>query len=304
MDGSPGRQLAMLTLTQRHTAGDRLADEWNALSPAWQSVIGTKLWKAEKTEHGVIGFLKVVEVTHGQHGWHPHIHVLLFIDSGTRSPVTADDLARWRSRIIARWSRSLVRHGRSPVLDRAQDFKLITDPDAAFAAYFAKQTDRPLADAVAHEFSQSASKNSRSASGGRTPWEILDGAIAAVPRDRQLWHEFEHASRGRRQMAWSKGLRDHLGLGEDLTDEEILEAENPSVSNPLCQVRRASREMCADTVNSALDRRADHIGQRLRLHLLAVDDKRACGVIEDVEGPKVLLHGDVKAVEELVLKSP
>ena len=34
---------------------------------------------------------------------------------------------------------------------------------------------------------------------------------------------WEKASRGRRALTWSKGLRDWAGLGEELTDEQLAE---------------------------------------------------------------------------------
>ena len=38
-----------------------------------------------------------------------------------------------------------------------------------------------------------------------------------------LWHEWEAASKGRRQLVWSRGLRELLALGVEKTDEELAE---------------------------------------------------------------------------------
>lgn len=39
------------------------------------------------------------------------------------------------------------------------------------------------------------------------------------------WWEWERASHGRRQIAWSKGLREWANLGKEQTDEEIAEEQ-------------------------------------------------------------------------------
>jgi hypothetical protein len=63
--------------------------------------------------------------------------------------------------------------------------------------------------------------------GSLLPFELLDyfratGDLHAV----DVWHEFEHATHGRRAIEWSRGLRARL-LPDDreLTDREIAEAE-------------------------------------------------------------------------------
>jgi hypothetical protein len=66
-----------------------------------------------------------------------------------------------------------------------------------------------------------ASKSVRNS--GRKQWDILDDLISANSREtKRLWHEYEVASKGKKQIHWSKGLRDMLGLGTTLTDEELV----------------------------------------------------------------------------------
>ena len=64
----------------------------------------------------------------------------------------------------------------------------------------------------------------------------VDGVIDGDPHETRLWHEFERASRGRRQMTWSKGLRDLLGLNDERTDESVAEDEIGDRSEALCQL--------------------------------------------------------------------
>ena len=232
-DGKPGRQIAMLTLTMRHRAGQPLATLWGALSTAWASVTSGRLWQVEKAAHGVVGWLRVVELTHGRNGWHVHVHALLFLDSET--PATRATLTTWRKSIVGRWSRALERKDLSPALDRAQDFHLVEGDVEPLAGYFTKQTDDTVAESIALEFTHTASKTARAASGGRSPWSILDGGLAGDVDELRLWHEFEKASRGRRQLTWSRGLRDLLGLDDEQSDEEVAEAEAGDRQEALCQ---------------------------------------------------------------------
>jgi hypothetical protein len=40
----------------------------------------------------------------------------------------------------------------------------------------------------------------------------------------RLWQEYALAFRGKKQLVWSKGLRNLLGLGVELPDEEIAQS--------------------------------------------------------------------------------
>lgn len=231
-DRAAGRQVAFLTLTMRHRDGQRADELWNALGYAWGSVTGGKIWQRESAAHGLAGWVRVVEVTHGRNGWHIHIHALLLLDrADAAGMVTPAELNAWRLSIAGRWSRALERKGLSPALARAQDMQLVADSTDPLAAYFTKQTDTP-SDELARELTQSAAKVGKT----RSPWRILDGVIAGDADELRLWHEFEKASKGRRQMTWSRGLRDRLGLDEPLSDQDIAETEAGDASDTLCQI--------------------------------------------------------------------
>jgi len=53
-----------------------------------------------------------------------------------------------------------------------------------------------------------------------------------------LWHEFEKASKGRRQITWSKGLRETLGLIVEKSDEEIAAEELGSKADDLLYITK------------------------------------------------------------------
>jgi hypothetical protein len=235
-DRAAGKQLAMATFTIRHSRADSAATLWNAVSKAWAAVTSGKVWQRERESYGLSGWLRVVEVTHGDHGWHVHVHALLFLDRADGAgQVTSGELAAWHGPMIGRWTRAVERLGLAAPLPRSQHLKLIEGDGDPLAAYFTKATDAHpgvgIAQGVAMEFTRSASKDARRGS-SRTPWSILDGVVAGDHDDLVLWHEYEKASRGRRQMTWSRGLRDDLDLSPEISDEDVAAEDR---SGPLCQ---------------------------------------------------------------------
>ena len=215
-----GGRVVMLTLTMRHKRQDRLDPLWAALGSAWRSVTSGAVWQAEKAAHGVAGWLRVVETTEGANGWHVHVHALLFV----RDEVSDSAVAAWKKSVFGRWSRALGRAGLRPASLAAQDMHLVVDADAAVGEYLAKGLD--FGNVVAMEFTQSAGKKSRAAAGGRTPWDILDSVIATGDADDlDRWLEWEATSKGKRQLTWSQGLRELIGLGVEESDDELAAEE-------------------------------------------------------------------------------
>lgn len=231
-----GEAVAMSTLTMRHRKGQGLIGLWNALQAAWKAVTGGAPWVRSRGRYGIAGFIRLVEVTIGRNGWHVHIHVLLFLPGST----TAGDLVQLHGWMFDRWRRALTRRGHSAVA-AAQDSHLIDGPAAAaLADYFGKSVDTGTAvpDAVAAEFTAGHTKAVRSAIGTEPPFSLLDRIFLDGDAEAlDLWHEWEHGSHGRRQLTWSGGLRELLGLRDaDQSDEEIAAEEVGSTDDDLVYV--------------------------------------------------------------------
>jgi hypothetical protein len=215
-----GGQVAFLTFTMRHREGQALHGLWEALSGAWGLVTSGPPWVKAKERAGVAGWLRAVEVTHGRNGWHVHIHALVFLGSSA----TAATVAELHGRMFTRWAAALERRGLS-ALAVAQDARLIDGPaDQHLADYFTKATDD--LHRLGLEFTATQTKGTRSALGTRSTWALLDdledlGDADALDR----WHEWERGSKGRKQLTWSRGLRELLGLRREHTDEEVAGEE-------------------------------------------------------------------------------
>lgn len=70
-----GAQSILATLTIRHQAPDPVAI-CNAVRGCWRSLLQSRAYRTWSAEQG-IEWIAALEVTRGEHGWHPHIHALL-----------------------------------------------------------------------------------------------------------------------------------------------------------------------------------------------------------------------------------
>ena len=200
----------------RHRDGQRLADLWTALSAAWRAVTSGRRIERERAQWGVLGFARVIEATHGEHGWHLHVHALVMFDGPVSQELAAELGGRW----FDRWSAALVRRGlAAPLEDRGGlDVRMVDMGSGsldAMADYLAK---------ITAEITASCVKDARD--GNRSPFAILRDALATgFAEDCELWLEWEQGSRDRKQVTWSRGLREWAGLRRERSDEEIVDED-------------------------------------------------------------------------------
>jgi hypothetical protein len=240
-----GLAAGFLTFTMRHNKGQRLSALWDAQSYSWQSVIAGKAWQKAKARFGVVGIIRVVEVTVGQNGWHVHIHCLVFFDS------LFPDVDGLQAFMFPRWQRALVRKGLDAPLPVGQDAQILDGPgSAALGSYLSKAQDHgsvtSRATSIGLELTSTQSKSARTRNSTRTPWNLLDewfgdGEVESA----ELWKEFEQASKGRRQITWSHGLREMLGMTTEKTDEDIAAEELGTSDDDLVHITKDGwRKVC------------------------------------------------------------
>jgi hypothetical protein len=219
-----GGRHVMGTLTMRHHRGHSLRQEWDALAKAWTSVVGSRVYRKWKQRLGSPGLVKVVEVTYGDNGWHVHLHFVLLVGG----ECTSDDVAELGRWLMPKWERSLAAAGMPGALPVGQDLKLVEGVEAAsqLGEYLSKATAYGSAEALGRELFSSWSKGSRSVHSTEPVWRLIEafaetGDLGLL----KLWHEYERDSHGRKQMAWSNGLRELMAIGPEKTDEEIAAEE-------------------------------------------------------------------------------
>jgi hypothetical protein len=198
-----GGQVLLLTLTNPHTRTDDLPAMLKAQALAMSRFNSTKSAKKLWDSIGCIGTVRAWEVTHGNNGWHPHFHLLLFVRSGL-------DLQEVQSRFYAIWS-NCCRLAGLPIPSELHGVRL---DDGAKAAKYVSKGLWGLDSEMTKGHIKKALK------GGRSPFDLLRSYLN--DHDKQagaLFVEYAKAFKGKRQLVWSKGLKALFAVDEQ-TDEE------------------------------------------------------------------------------------
>jgi len=171
----------------------------------------------------VVGRIVATEVTHGEaNGWHPHFHELWFFDR------VSVDLVKLEDELFAMWRKACLKFGLGAP---SRKHGVVVQDGSRAAQYVAKMSNKEwsLADEIAKASSKSGRKGSRSA------WQLLDCMIdpEATPQHQKraetLFREYAEATKGRRQLVWSPGLKKRYAIVE-LDDAELCaQAEEESV---------------------------------------------------------------------------
>lgn len=212
--GNSQFKTALVTLTLRHSQEDRLDVVLDALLSAYRFIKTGRQWQRFACDVGMVGSVRALEVTHGANGWHPHLHVLTF---QTGSP---GDLEGF---FTERWLAALAREGQEALSGPGVDVRTADRDVADYVAKYGKEpvdTDRPFRWTMEHELTKAPVK--QAGFGGASPSQLL--ADYACHNDKEAgnrWREYALAFKGKRQLVWSRGLRDLLGLGQEQSDEEI-----------------------------------------------------------------------------------
>ena len=175
-----GGRAYLLTLTMRHSSRDKLTDLWEALSTGWRNAFGARAWTGQKAgirlrrgrlvetlpvmgdaeRFDVAGLTRVVEATygrpdHGGHGWHLHIHALVFSSTSMEAGIEEELpdylpegldrhwLARavFARRIYERWSGGLGKLGFGNLTGNAVDLREITDDGSEYVGRLSLEGD-------------------------------------------------------------------------------------------------------------------------------------------------------------------
>lgn len=205
---SLGLSVMLMTLTVPHGLGDDLDDMLDSMMKAYADTSTTRAGRLARKTVGLRGTVRVLEVTHGRSGWHPHFHVLLFLDAGA----TPDQV---KSELGPIWQHACEKRG-LPRPSDAHGVDVRSGHDAA--AYVSKW-------GLEHEMTKGHLKASKSAKGA-TPWGLLSEYLETrTKRAAALWLAYAAAFKGRRQLCWSKGLRQLLEV-EEMDDAEIAAIED------------------------------------------------------------------------------
>lgn len=228
-----GGAVLLVTVTAPHDRTDDLPSLRKAVTKAWPRVWAGRSGELARKRLGLEGTVRGLEVTHSwANGWHPHLHVAMFV----RERPDAAGLAELRAWILARWSRYVVAEGlREPSAEHG-----VTVSESWAIAYVAKQ-------GLAQEVGSAVTKEARA--GNLAPIQLLDGARQGREACRVAWNVYARGMRRAKALEWSRGLRARL-TGRVETEPppaDVLAEVTPQAWNRLTWVQReAYRQAWAD----------------------------------------------------------
>lgn len=184
-----GGRWQMVTLTIRHEEGDSLARMMRGMMLALAKVRRVRAVRAI-WERAITSSVRATEVTHGENGWHAHVHLLLRTLQWTR-----DERAAFRSAWQSAVERELGwRHrpdfARGVRFSRPCDVR--RDDISRQAAYLAKMGCEIVG----------VGKESNDSRKGLSSWQVAACATARELDARRwaAWSEFQRSTRGRRMI--------------------------------------------------------------------------------------------------------
>jgi hypothetical protein len=210
-----GGGLTFITLTARHRRDQPLALLWDGVQGAYDFLLRSRAWSRDKVTFGVEGQVRAVEVTDGDAGWHPHLHLCVVTDTMI-SQEMAEEMA---GRMFDVYARGLTKRGLSAVEDHGGLHVEVVNPGDgdAVARYMSK---------LGLELVSPHTKTARKL-GNLTAFQIFEefrttGNVAYLGR----WHEYERASHQRKQLTASRGLFKRYGITDaDRSDEQLADED-------------------------------------------------------------------------------
>jgi hypothetical protein len=177
------------TYTLPHNVGDRLVPLFGAVTRSWDSVTTDKTVRQLRADLG-LHFLRSTEVTVGENGWHPHLHV----GEVCKVPLTREQVVEYRREAFRAWCAAVERHGYRVPSER-YGLSMVR-ADAEMGDYVSKV--QGLADEL-HRMDRKSGKT-------EAPFSVLRRAVAGDERAAALWSEYELGTKGRRALFASRNF--------------------------------------------------------------------------------------------------
>jgi len=206
----------MVSVTARHHAGMPLEDLKARFIATWRDFTNRRAWKAFKLNFGVEHWIANREVTHGENGWHYHMHFLVFLDRKRLALMGSEAL---EEKLTTNWLHCLKRHDLNGLPDYA--LKVSAHGDVG-SSYLTKMglTVSETDDNLKYELTGSMNKR-----GSRTVWDILRHAYYGDANSERLYVEYVIAMQGDNFITTSHGLTDCVENFLDEFPEEPTETK-------------------------------------------------------------------------------
>lgn len=225
---SQGLRVLLLTLTVRHGLGDDVKLMLKRMSKALGRCSSDRKAKEVRASMGLVGTVRTLEVTDGPNGFHPHLHILLFIRSDWSLQTIEDAWANL-------WIDACIKVG---LPEPVRNVACKVEDGSKAAKYVGKW-------GMVEEVTKGHLKHGRK--GGRTPWDLLRAAADGDNQAGRRWLIFADAFKGQVQLRWSPGLRALLGMPSSKSDKELAEAEIDLSAKVLAELTDIERQALVST---------------------------------------------------------
>lgn len=247
-----GKVVSMLTLTISHSRDDDLAWLLKKLAEAKKRLFGDRLMRKVFEQMRLVGHITNTEFTHGDNGWHPHHHIIVFADYDVEKfavdtiavlPMVDEFGGLYYSYVDNKKEQVLIKKKQDHLIEQVsfehfmkiqwQKFcRAVGLKNPSYEHGLTLQGAERAGEYVskfqtAMELTDSMNKEGRAKN--RNQWQILHDANLGDAQSKALFFEYAKATKFKRQLAWSKGLKDKFGIA-DLSDEELNELEEVAES--------------------------------------------------------------------------
>lgn len=243
--------ISLFTLTAPHHSGDKIDELVPKISLALQHFWRGATAQRFKSRFGIIGNIRSFEIRHGDNGWHPHFHIIIFskndlpmTNRDSKGRINKEQSQAWND-LLARWQKCCVRAG----LSAPNKYGMDIQNGAHAGEYISKfgsddeilktKSGKSISWDMADEMTKGNTKTGRK--GSSSPWDLLalsvDGETKEIKQANKLLFLFyARAMQGVNLIRWSRGLRNYFDLGAQATDEEILQQEEDK-ADLLCHIQ-------------------------------------------------------------------
>lgn len=204
-----GHGVSLLTLTVPHLVKDSCKEITDGILKAYKTMLNRKSYKRVSNEIMERGRIRTLEVTDGSNGWHTHLHILLF----TEKPID-EEIPALKKELLQYWQSACVSSGLG--LPNAHGLDLVNGSQAA--AYISKW-------GMVEEMTKGHLKKGKK-QGQVSPFGLLELYAQGDKRAGYRFKEFVETFKGKRQLVYTRGLKELLGINSDKTDQEIVDSED------------------------------------------------------------------------------
>lgn len=217
-DGRRQKQMVMITQTFPHGINDDLGETMEMVKVAEKIFCSGASFTAFKKEYGYEGMIKALEITYGKiNGWHPHFHKLFIldfdIDEKTEKKIRKWLLKRWEDACI---KAGLLKHGSIMDFRKCSIDVMFKAKDSDYLSKLNQEKEKKSWGAD-KEMASASTKQGRMH--GKTPFQLLEESDGNT-RYKELFLEYALHFKGKRQLVWSRGLKEKVGVVEK-SDEQL-----------------------------------------------------------------------------------